>query len=77
MKKLIILSVTAFSLGGCWEKEPVKDKAYYHEHRDELEAENRRCRDSGQTMADEACRRIDVIRGEIFREDVGKQIKAQ
>lgn len=77
MKKLIILSVTAFSLGGCWEKELVKNKAYYIEHRDELDAANRECRDTGKVATDETCMRLGVIKTEILKEEVGARIKAR
>lgn len=77
MKKLIILLVTALCLGGCWEREPVKDKAYYLQHRDELEAANRECRDTGKVATDETCMRLGVIKTEILKEEVGARIKAR
>lgn len=77
MKNLILLSLVALSLGGCWEKEPVKDKAYYLAHRDELETANRECRDTGKVATDETCMRLGVIKTEILKEEVGARIKAR
>ena len=73
----LLLPILVIPLATCGETEPVKDKAYYLAHREELEAENRRCRNTGKIATDDDCRRIDAIRGELFREDIGRHIQTR
>lgn len=79
MMRALLLVTLALPLIGCSERKPevVKDKTYYLAHREELEAENRACRDAGRVATDEACMRLGVIRTEILKDEIGARIKAR
>lgn len=79
MTRLSLSIVTLLLVSACSEEKPqiVKDKAYYLAHREELESENRACRDSGRVATDETCMRLGVIRTEILKDEIGARIKTQ
>lgn len=65
------------ALAGCWEDKPMRDKAYYLQHRDELESSYDDCRNTGKAMTDETCIRLGGIKTEILKDDVGARIQAR
>ena len=78
MTRLSQTMIALLALAACSEEKTqvVKDKAYYLAHRDELAAENRRCREA-IVAASDSCIRIGTIQIEIDREEVGARIKAR
>jgi hypothetical protein len=79
MTRLSQTMIALLALAACSEEKTqvVKDKAYYLAHREELESENRACRDSGRVATDETCMRLGVIRTEILKDEIGARIKTQ
>jgi hypothetical protein len=78
MTRLSQTMIALLALTACSEEKTqvVKDKTYYLAHRDELAAENRRCREA-TVAASDSCIRIGTIQIEIDREEVGARIKAR
>ncbi len=78
MTRFTLSILALLVVSACTEEKPqvVKDKAYYLVHRDELAAENRRCRE-GTAAASESCVRIGTIQIEIDKEEVGARSKAR
>ncbi len=78
MTRLSLTFIALLVMSACSEEKPqvVKDKIYYLTHREELETENRACRDSGRVATDETCMRLGVIRTEILKDEIGARIKA-
>ncbi len=79
MTRFFLAIIVLLVMSACSEEKPraVKDKVYYLTHREELETENRACRDSGRVAMDKTCMRLGVIRTEILKDEIGARIKAQ
>ena len=79
MTRLSLGIVTPLLASACSEEKPqvVKDKAYYLVHREELESENRACRDSGKVATDETCMRLGVIRTAVLKGETDARLKTE